>query len=125
MEYLMVGAGGVLGAVTRYGIGKWVGRKWPKSFPLATFGINIAGSFILGLLYILFSGTTGNSGELLKLFVTTGLLGALTTFSTFSLELVNLLEDRQAVTAAAYFAASLVSGLVAAFTGIFLGQTIL
>lgn len=125
MEYLMVGAGGMLGAITRYGIGKFVGRRWSQSFPLATFCINITGSFILGLLYILFLGTVGTLGGVLKPIVITGFLGAYTTFSAFSLEIVSLLEDRQVTTAAAYFLVSLVGGLTAAFLGILLGQTIL
>lgn len=124
MEYLLVGVGGVLGAIARYGIGKWAGRRWDKRFPLATFSINITGSFALGLLYIILSGSGGIIGEMLKPFAATGFLGAFTTFSTFSLEIVKLLEDRQAAVAAAYFATSLAGGLTAGFLGVLVGQVV-
>lgn len=125
MEYLMVGVGGVLGAMARYGIGKWAGRRWIGNFPLVTLCINISGSFILGFLYMLFSGTGGIVGGILKPFATTGFLGAFTTYSTFSLEIVNLLEDGQTTMAVAYLLTSLAGGLAGAFIGILLGQKIL
>lgn len=125
MEYLMVGIGGVLGAVARYGIGKWAGRRWAQSFPLATFCINIFGSFILGLLYMLLSGNAGVVDRIFKPFATTGFLGAFTTYSTFSLEIVNLLEDGQKTVAVTYFLASLTAGLAAAYLGMLLGQTLI
>lgn len=121
MEYVLVGLGGVFGALTRYSVSKWVGQRWPGSFPLATFGINITGSFILGLLYILLFGA---GGELLKLkhLITTGFLGAYTTYSTFSYEILNLIRDGEWGTAVKYFSASLVLGLTLAYAGIFLAE---
>ena len=102
MEYVFVGLGGVFGALTRYGIGKWVGQRWKGDFPLATFGINITGSFVLGILYIVFLNA-GGSVLWIKNLSTTGFLGAYTTYSTFSYEIINLIEDGEKITAAKYF----------------------
>lgn len=121
MEYVAVGLGGVLGALSRYGLSKWVGRRWPGSFPLATFWINITGSFILGFFYILFS-KTGTNLTYLKNFTTTGFLGAYTTYSTFSYEIISLLAAGEKNIAVKYFLSSLVAGLVSAYAGIVLAE---
>lgn len=117
MEYIAVGLGGVLGALSRYGLSKWVGQRWPGSFPLATFWINISGSFVLGFLFIWFA-KAGTNLSLLKALTTTGFLGAYTTFSTFSYEIISLFIDGEKSMAVKYFLASLVIGLVAAYAGI-------
>lgn len=121
MEYVFVGLGGIFGALARYSISQWVGQKWKGDFPLATFGINVTGSFVLGLLYILFSKGGGNL-EYIKNFAATGFLGAYTTYSTFSYEIIGLAKDGEKRTAAGYFAASLAVGLAAAYGGIILGE---
>ncbi|MDA8212275.1 MAG: fluoride efflux transporter CrcB [Clostridia bacterium] len=119
MEYVFVGLGGVFGALSRYGLSKWVGQRWRGDFPLATFLINITGSFVMGLLYVLFSRA---SAELvfLKHLTTTGFLGAYTTYSTFSYEIIGLIEDGEKSTAVKYFLTSIIVGLVSAYAGIVL-----
>jgi len=79
---LAVGSGGFIGAILRYSVSTFV----PKigSFPLPTLLVNIIGSFIMGLLVAIFVEFSAN--ENLRLFLTTGLLGALTTYSTFAIE---------------------------------------
>ncbi len=121
MEYLYVGIGGVFGAITRYGLSKWVGQRWKGDFPLATFCINITGSFILGLLIVVFS-TAGPSVTYLKDLTTAGFLGAFTTYSTFTYEIVNLIENGEKGTAVKYFLASIIVGLTAAFLGMTLAE---
>jgi len=121
MEYLYVGIGGILGAMTRYGLSKWVGQRWKGDFPLATFCINITGSFILGLLYVVLS-KTGPDMVFLKNLTTTGFLGAYTTYSTFSYEIFNLVENGEKGTAVKYFLASIIVGLIAAFLGMTLAE---
>ncbi len=121
MEYVFVGLGGVLGALSRYGLSRWVGQRWRGAFPLATFIINITGSFVLGLLYVVFF-RAGAGYASLKYLTTTGFLGAYTTYSTFSYEIVNLVQDGENLTAAAYFAASVAVGLLAAWAGILAAQ---
>ena len=117
MEYLYIGIGGIFGAMTRYGLSKWVGRHWRGEFPAATFWINITGSFTLGLLLVIFS-KAGPGAANLKSLAATGFLGAYTTFSTFTFEIVSLIEDGDSGIAVKYFLASLILGLAAAFLGL-------
>jgi CrcB protein len=90
-NFLVVGAGGFLGAMARYGVNLVVARFWTIDFPLATLLINVSGSFILGL----FSTLAAERLEIdprLRLFVATGFVGAYTTFSTFEYETQRLAE---------------------------------
>ena len=121
MEYVFVGLGGIFGALTRYGLSKWVGQRWRGDFPLATFGINVTGSFVLGLLYVLFSRGGADLAYLRNL-TATGFLGAYTTYSTFSYEIINLIEDGEKGTAGIYFLASIIFGLISAYAGIVLAE---
>ena len=85
-----VGSGGFIGAVLRYVVNSIVGKL--GNFPLSTLTVNIVGSFIMGLLTATFIHFIAN--EQLKLFLTTGFLGALTTYSTFAIESFVLFEDK-------------------------------
>ena len=86
-----VGIGGAIGALLRYGIAIATSSfiTLENDFPLGTFIANMIGTFLMGLLYQTFQQSAGHS-EPVRLFLTTGMLGALTTFSTFALEGVNL-----------------------------------
>lgn len=89
-EILVVGLGGFLGAISRYGISSYVDRSFGKSFPAGTLVVNVLGCFIIGLLMTLVEDERFPN-KTLQLLVITGLLGSLTTFSTFghqSLELI-------------------------------------
>ena len=91
-RFLVVGLGGFVGAVARYGVTLLVGAFWTREFPLATFLINVTGSFVLGL----FSTLAAERLEVdprLRLFVATGFVGAYTTFSTFEYETQRLAES--------------------------------
>lgn len=103
MILLAVACGGALGAVARY----LLSRLQPEgSFPWITLFINVAGSVLLALLYRHFSTTTVS--QELRAFLTVGFCGAFTTFSTFSLEAVILLQNGRTGAAAMYVAASVV-----------------
>ena len=123
MEYIYVGFGGILGAISRYGLSKWAGQRWGGDFPLATFLINISGSFILGLLFVLFD-KAGPGMVYLKSFAATGFLGAYTTYSTFSYEIIVLVRQGEWATAIKYFVSSVVFGLFAAYGGMVLAGRI-
>ena len=88
---LAVGIGGFFGAISRYLIATWV-QKFSSSsfFPVGTLSVNVLGSFLIGFLYLYFSQTIHPT---LKAMLITGFLGALTTFSTFSLETLLLLQE--------------------------------
>jgi CrcB protein len=88
---LAVGFGGFLGAVARFYIGIEMVKHFPHEVPFATLTVNIIGSFIIGILIAVFIIYTPST--LLKLFVVTGFLGALTTYSTFAIESFILLNS--------------------------------
>jgi len=88
---LAVGFGGFFGAIARFYVGVEMVKHFPHEVPLATLTVNIIGSFIIGLLIAFFVIYTPNT--LLKLFLVTGFLGALTTYSTFAIESFMLLKS--------------------------------
>jgi len=88
---LAVGIGGFTGAVGRFYIGMQVVKYFPHTIPLATFTVNILGSFAIGALIALFLIYTPS--DIVKAFLITGFLGALTTYSTFAMESYILLNS--------------------------------
>ena len=88
---LAVGLGGFLGAITRFYIGIEIVKYFPHEVPFATLAVNVVGSFIIGLLIALF--LTYTPSVVIKLFLVTGFLGALTTYSTFAMESYILLNN--------------------------------
>ena len=93
MNYLIllyIGAGGFLGAISRFLLSSYVQKSFVTFFPIGTLSVNVLGSFIIGFMAIYFENTVQPE---YKALVITGFLGALTTFSTFSLENTNMLLD--------------------------------
>lgn len=90
MSFLAVGLGAAVGAWLRWGLGLWLNamHAW---LPLGTLAANLGGGFLAGCAYAYFASTAGLAPEW-RLFITTGLLGGLTTFSTFSAEAMGLLQ---------------------------------
>jgi CrcB protein len=116
--YLMVGAGGFLGAVARLLIARWVLSLVDTRFPLGTFVINVSGSFLLGVLATIAAQKLFAHAEALQLALGVGFLGAYTTFSTFEFETHTLLATGAWTMAAANMVASLLVGLAAVRAGI-------
>ncbi|WP_457749903.1 fluoride efflux transporter CrcB [Sulfurimonas sp.] len=87
---LFIGAGGFFGAISRFLLATGIQKFSNSFFPIGTLSVNILGSFIIGFAAMYFAQTAQPE---YKAFVITGFLGALTTFSTFSLENVNMLQD--------------------------------
>ena len=92
VNIFLIGIGGFIGAVARYGMAVWVGQRWGRSFPLGTFIINVSGSFLIGLLMTLLTERFLVNPQW-RLFMVVGFLGAYTTFSTFEYETGMLLKD--------------------------------
>ena len=112
MRLLLIGVAGAVGALARYGIGAVAGP--PRPFPWATLAINLVGSLLLGLL--LHRGPVRLSEDV-RLGLGVGLLGAFTTFSTFSNETLALARDGRLGLAVVYVSVSIVGGLAAAAAG--------
>lgn len=115
-RFLAVAAGGALGAVLRYAVSLLVARAWSGEFPLATFLVNVAGSFALGVV-VAFGAERGGFDPLTRLALATGVLGAFTTFSTFEYETSRLLDQGAYAMAGLNVLASLAAGLVALRVG--------
>ena len=112
-DFLLVGLGGGIGSMIRYGSNVAIGNK---PFPLATLLINIAGSLLIGAVIGLSikNETFANNW---KLFLATGVCGGFTTFSAFSVENMQLLQNGKYFLCAAYIIASVGLGIVAALLG--------
>ena len=112
MNIVIIGIGGALGAVTRYGVALWVGQRWGRSFPLGTFVINMSGSFLIGLLMTLLAERFTVNPQW-RLLLVVGFLGAYTTFSTFEYETGALLKDGEWTYAMLNVILSVVAGFIA------------
>ena len=119
---LFIASGGALGAVLRYGMSMGIHSLFGRGFPYGTLGVNIIGSILMGLLYIVLSEHM--NGEAWRAGAMIGLLGAFTTFSTFSLETLNLLESGDHVLAAVNVILSATLCIAGCWIGIVLGRMI-
>ncbi|WP_305098153.1 fluoride efflux transporter CrcB [Croceibacterium aestuarii] len=120
-----VAIGGGIGAVLRYQLGRgmthWLGVQAVTTFPWATLAANVIGSMAMGLLagFLARHGSSGSlGGEQYRLFLGVGLLGGFTTFSSFSLEMMLLVERGQAAQGFLYAAVSVLAGLSALYIGL-------
>jgi fluoride exporter len=116
VAFALVFVGGGVGTALRYGVNLVTAWLLGTGFPYGTLIINVAGSLIMGLVVEYFALKSGISQRWL-LFLTTGLIGGFTTFSTFSLDAALLSERGHFITAAAYVAASVALGIGGLFAG--------
>lgn len=121
MIYFLVGIAGIVGALLRYFLGIYFNQWWYHDFPLATFITNMAGSMALGWLTAFLTRYKFIHPYLLTA-LGTGLIGAFTTFSTFSVETVQLIMDAKWGTAFVYILFSVVGGLLFSWLGYRLGK---
>lgn len=119
-----VGVAGFVGAIARYGVEGFISERTNQSFPWGTFVVNISGSFLLGVLFALLIEGRVVVVPWLRTGLTVGLIGAYTTFSTFTLETLRLIDGGALLGAGLNAFGSLTVGLAAVSVGIVLGRLI-
>jgi CrcB protein len=115
---LIVCMGGFIGTGARYGLNGWIAVRYGETFPWGTLVVNVLGSFAVGIVYFacgpdspwIVSATT-------RQLLIVGLLGGFTTFSSFSIQTLNLLKDGSLIAASANVVGSVALGLLAVFAG--------
>jgi len=117
MQVLLVAFGGAVGSVARYGVGYFAARALGVGFPWGTLIINVLGGLAMGVL----TGKLDPSHEDMRLLIGVGVLGGFTTFSTFSIETVHLLERNPGL-GALYVAASVILSVAACWAGFVLSR---
>ncbi len=122
-EIMAIAAGGALGAVMRYGVSTGIYQWLGRSFPWGTLTVNVIGSLLMGLLFVLLTERLA-IGAHIRAFLLVGFLGAFTTFSTFSMETLNLLEAGEMLKAGLNTVGSVVVCVFAAYAGVWLGRGI-
>lgn len=117
LGYLLVFLGAGVGGALRHGVNLSAARLFGSGLPYGTLAVNVIGSFVMGVLTEYWAQKSGLP-QPVRLFLTTGILGGFTTFSTFSLDTAMLWERGQGLTAFAYAAASMVLSIGALFVGL-------
>lgn len=123
MIWLYIAIGGAVGALARYGLGGWVQSRAGFGFPWGTLIVNVLGCLMIGFA-MRYLEAVRLPAEMRAL-IGVGVLGAFTTFSTFSYETVALVEEGAWARAAAYSIGSLALGIVAVYAGISLSRYLL
>jgi fluoride exporter len=122
-KFLLISAGAIIGANTRYWLGTWIAEKWGTAFPYGTFVINITGSLFIG-----FFMTLATERFLIdprwRLLIAVGFLGAYTTFSTYAYESLGLFQRGQWIPGILNAFGSTVTGLIAVGIGVYLGRAV-
>jgi CrcB protein len=116
LQILAIAGGGALGAVARFGVSTGVYRWLGRDFPWGTLAVNVIGSFVMGLLFVLLL-ERGLFPPEARAAVLVGFLGAFTTFSTFSLETLSLIEQGESIRALLNVAVSVLLCLAACWAG--------
>lgn len=119
LDFLLVGIGGFIGSVLRYSVSLFINRIPDLNFPFATFIVNVAGSFFIGLIIGLINSSNYQN---IKLLFAVGICGGFTTFSSFALENISLLETKQTFLSLFYISASVFFGLIAVYIGLFISR---
>jgi fluoride exporter len=121
VAYLLAALGGALGALARWGLATALPR-FPGGWPWATLLVNVTGCLLIGVLLAVLLERSPSSASL-RPFLATGVLGGYTTYSTFAVDVVRLVEDGARVLAVGYVAASVLGGVLAVVAGLWVGRT--
>lgn len=121
--FLLIGFGGFIGSICRYYSQQLISKFFLSTFPYGTLAVNIAGCFFVGLVF-----GFADKGNVLspewRMFLATGFCGGFTTFSTFSYESTQLINNGEYLYLALYISASVIVGILATFAGVALTRII-
>ena len=123
MHVIAIGVGGALGSVLRYWMSTWVHALAGRGFPYGTLAVNVLGCLAMGFLFVLLVERLSND-TVLRAGLLIGLLGGFTTFSSFSIETFNLIEDGAWLKAALNTAVSVALCVGGTWIGVILGRQI-
>ena len=119
---IAISLGAIVGALSRYYLTLWFTNRFGFGFPYGTFFINISGCLAMGFFATLAMEKTALISPEVKLIVATGFLGAYTTFSTFGLDTVGLLQRGNWLAAAGYFSGSTILGIISVQLGMIIAR---
>ena len=122
--YIAIAIGGAFGAISRYWVSESMEKVNGTGFPLGTFTVNLLGSFLIGVLFIVFAEKLEIAQQWKSLLIV-GFLGAMTTFSAFSLDTLLFFQQGHYNTALFYIFSSVIACLFAAYAGIQLTRVVL
>jgi len=125
MSFLIVFIGAGIGGAIRHGVNLLAARLVGFSYPYGTLSINIVGSLLMGLCAAYFAFRGEGASQPWRLFLTTGILGGFTTFSTFSLDVAVLWERGDVIGALLYVLGSVVLSILALFLALWLARSVL
>lgn len=123
MQTLAIAGGGAVGALLRFWMSTGIYNVFGRGFPYGTLAVNVVGSLLMGFLYVLLIDKLA-LGPTWRAALLVGLLGAFTTFSTFSMETLNLVEEGEFIKAMLNIILSVVLCLFAAWVGVLAGRTV-
>ncbi len=123
MQFLWIGIGGFLGANARFLLGQEIGRRLGTSFPYGTMTINVVGAFLIGIIFTLLTDRF-LVDPLWRQLIVIGFLGGFTTFSSYAMETISLLQDGRWSSALLYVLGNNVIGLVACAAGVSLARSL-
>jgi CrcB protein len=115
-----IAIGGAVGSILRFLVSQIVSKFWTGNFPLATFIVNVLGCLMIG--FFVGITTKNNLDNGLKWLLITGLCGGFTTFSTFSMENITLLQNNHFTTAFIYIISSVIISILSVWLGLFLSK---
>ncbi|MCB9434843.1 MAG: fluoride efflux transporter CrcB [Ardenticatenaceae bacterium] len=118
--YLAVAAGGAIGATLRFAVAQLALNRWGSNFPWGTLAVNLVGSLLIGLCWQLFEKWQISPNQRVLLFV--GIFGGFTTFSSYALESLRLLQEGRLQVGLIYMVGSNLGGLTAVFLGYLIGR---
>ena len=122
MIYLAVAIGGALGALSRFGMGQWLADSGYAHLHPATFLVNVIGALLIGILFV--GAERFTLSEPARLGMSVGFLGAFTTFSAFSLQLLTDIQEGEVLRAVSYAAATVFLCLISCLVGVELAKSI-